>query len=71
MTSATIRPVGSTGGRHADARGYGLILFASILLLVVGFFNMIYGIAAIANPEPGRPPRYRKTPVRQGPPSAS
>jgi hypothetical protein len=49
MTSATIRPVGSTGGRHADGRGYGLILFASILLLVAGFFNMIYGIAAIAN----------------------
>src|ERR1019366_2294383 len=30
-------------------RGYGLILFASVLLLVIGFFNMIYGIAAIAN----------------------
>ena len=26
----------------------GLIYFASILLLVAGFFNMIYGIAAIA-----------------------
>ena len=49
MTSATIKPAGSTGGRHADGRGYGLILFASILLLVAGFFNMIYGIAAIAN----------------------
>ena len=32
----------------ADA-GHGLILFAAVLLLVVGFFNMIYGIAAIAN----------------------
>jgi len=49
MTSATMRPVGSTGGRHADGRGYGLVLFAAILLLVAGFFNMIYGIAAIAN----------------------
>ena len=49
MTSATTRPAGSTGGRHADGRGYGLILFASILLLVAGFFNMLYGIAAIAN----------------------
>jgi len=49
MTSATIKPASGEGGRHADGRGYGLILFASVLLLVVGFFNMIYGIAAIAN----------------------
>jgi hypothetical protein len=26
-----------------------MVFFAAILLLVVGFFNMIYGIAAIAN----------------------
>ena len=49
MTSATVRPDSGAGGRHAEGRGYGLIFFASILLLVVGFFNMIYGIAAIAN----------------------
>ena len=49
MSTATRKPVGSTGGRHADGRGYGLILFASILLFVAGFFNMLYGIAAIAN----------------------
>jgi len=49
MTSATTRPVGSTGGRHAEGRGYGLVFFAAILLFVAGFFNMIYGIAAIAN----------------------
>jgi hypothetical protein len=49
MTSATIRPDSGAGGRHAEGRGYGLVFFASILLLVVGFFNMIYGIAAIAN----------------------
>jgi hypothetical protein len=35
--------------RHAAGHGYGLILFASILLLVIGCFNLIYGIAAIAN----------------------
>src|SRR5689334_15651298 len=28
--------------------GYGLVLFASILLLVIGCFNLIYGIAAVA-----------------------
>jgi hypothetical protein len=44
-----MKPAGETSGRHAEGRGYGLILFASILLLVIGFFNMIYGIAAIAN----------------------
>jgi hypothetical protein len=49
MSTATIKPAGSTGGRHAEGRGYGLVFFASILLLIVGFFNMIYGIAAIAN----------------------
>ena len=49
MTSTTFRPAGSTGGRHAEGRGLGLVMFGSILLLIAGFFNMIYGIAAIAN----------------------
>ncbi len=47
MTSATIKP--GTGGRHAQGHGHGLVLFASILLVVVGCFNLIYGIAAVAN----------------------
>ena len=49
MTSATIKPASGAGGRHAEGHGYGLVLFAAVLLLVVGFFNMLYGIAAIAN----------------------
>ena len=49
MTSATIRPASGAGGRHVEGRGYGLIIFAAVVLLVLGFFNMIYGIAAIAN----------------------
>ena len=49
MTSLTTRPQSSAGGRYAEGRGYGMVLFASILLLIIGFFNMIYGIAAIAN----------------------
>ena len=49
MTSSTTQPAWSTGGREAEGRGYGLLLFAAVLLLVLGFFNMIYGIAAIAN----------------------
>jgi hypothetical protein len=48
VSSATIRSDSSAGGRRAEGRGYGLIFFASILLLVVGFFNLIYGIAGIA-----------------------
>src|SRR5271165_993565 len=49
MTSTTYKPAGSTGGRHAESRGLGLVTFASVLLFIAGFFNMIYGIAAIAN----------------------
>jgi hypothetical protein len=47
MTSATTTPARGTGRRRAE--GYGLILFAVVLLLVIGFFNLIDGIAAIAN----------------------
>jgi hypothetical protein len=49
MTSATMKRDSGAGGRHAEGRGYGMIVFASILLAVIGFFNMLYGIAAIAN----------------------
>jgi hypothetical protein len=49
MASATTRPANDAGGRQAEGRGYGLVIFASVLLLVIGFFNMLYGIAAIAN----------------------
>ena len=47
MTSATTTP--ARGTRRRGGEGYGLILFAAVLLLVIGFFNMIDGIAAIAN----------------------
>ena len=49
MTSATARPAGGAGGRYAEGRGYGFVIFAAVLLSVVGFFNLIYGIAAILN----------------------
>jgi hypothetical protein len=48
MTSATMKRESGAGSR-AEGRGYGTVLFASVLLLIIGFFNMIYGIAAIAN----------------------
>ena len=49
MTSAATQPARGTGGHRAEGHGYGLILFASVLLVVAGCFNLIYGIAAIAN----------------------
>ena len=49
MTSATMRPASGTGGHHAEGRGFGLIVFASVVLAVVGFFNLLYGIAAVAD----------------------
>ena len=45
MTSAAMR---GRGSQVAEGRGYGLLIFASVLLLVVGFWNVIQGISAIA-----------------------
>ena len=42
-------PAAGEAGRHAGGHGYGLVLFASILLVIIGCFNAIQGIAAIAN----------------------
>ena len=47
MTSATMRQHGAAG-RHAEGRGLGLVIFAAVLLAVIGFFNLLDGIAAIA-----------------------
>jgi hypothetical protein len=60
MTSATYRPTGAAG-RRAEGRGYGLVIFGAVLLAVIGFFNLLDGIAAIADSHvfvgsaPGRP----------------
>ena len=48
MTSATMRPARSAGGGYTQGRGLGLIIFASVMLAVIGFFNLLDGIAAIA-----------------------
>jgi hypothetical protein len=45
MTSATIKE--ARGANRGE--GYGMVIFAAALLGVVGFFNVIDGIAAIAN----------------------
>jgi hypothetical protein len=50
MTPATTtQPARGTGARRAEGHGYGLVLFASVLLVMVGCFNLICGIAAIGN----------------------
>jgi hypothetical protein len=48
MPPSTTPAVGEARS-HAGGHGYGLVLFAAILLFVLGCFNMIQGIAAIAN----------------------
>ena len=46
MTTAT---EAGRGTHRRLGEGHGLIVFASVLLLILGCFNLIYGIAAIAN----------------------
>ncbi len=48
MTSAAYRSAGA-GGRYVTGQGFGLVIFAAVLLGLAGFFNLIDGIAAIAN----------------------
>lgn len=45
MTSATYKSHSATGHR---GEGHGLLMFASVLLLVLGVFNLFDGIAAVA-----------------------
>jgi hypothetical protein len=47
MPPSTTPTVGEARA-HERGHGYGLVLFGSILLVVIGCFNVIYGIAAIA-----------------------
>jgi len=46
MTSATMRHHGAAG-RHAEGRG-GMVVFAGTLVALIGFFNLLDGIVAIA-----------------------
>ena len=49
MTSATYKPARGAGGGYAEGRGLGMVVFAGVLLAVIGFFNLLDGIAALAN----------------------
>jgi hypothetical protein len=49
MMPPSTTPAAGQARRHLEDHGYGLVLFAAVLLLVVGCFNMVQGIAAVAN----------------------
>ena len=49
MSSAMARPPTDTGDYPTERRGRGLTAFASIMLFLIGFFNIIYGVAGIGN----------------------
>ena len=49
MMPPSTTPATGEARSRTGSRGYGLVLFASILLFVTGCFNIIQGIAAIAN----------------------
>ena len=49
MRPPTTTPSVGEARRHEEGRGYGMVLFASILLRVIGCFHLIQGIAAVAN----------------------
>jgi hypothetical protein len=38
MTSATIKPARSAGGGYAEGRGLGMVIFAAVMLAVIGIF---------------------------------
>jgi hypothetical protein len=46
VTSDSVRSARHSSGRRSEA--HGLIIFASVLLVVLGGFNLIDGIAAVA-----------------------
>jgi len=49
MTStATSRHVGGTYAEYETGRGHGLVIFASVVLAVLSFCNLVGGIAAIS-----------------------
>ena len=49
MTSETALPADGARRSVTKGHGYGLVLFAAILLVVAGVFNLVDGIAAVTN----------------------
>jgi len=49
VSSAPDRPAEATSYDFDDERGYGWVVFAGVLLLILGTLNFIEGLAAIGN----------------------
>ena len=49
MTSPTTGPVRGAGSRRAEGHNSGLVMFAAVVLGWAGLFNLMDGIATIAN----------------------
>ena len=49
MASTSVRPAGSDYPRGGSEKGGGWVLFAGIMIAMLGVLNVIYGIAAIGN----------------------
>ena len=49
MTSAATTPSRDAREGRAKGHGYGFVLFAAILLVIIGCFNLVDGIAAVTN----------------------
>lgn len=47
MTAQTARP-GTTSAEYGGGRGTGLLIYSAVLLGILGFFNLLDGITAIA-----------------------
>lgn len=47
MTAQTVRP-GAAPTTYDDGRHSGLLVYAAVLLAIIGFFNLLDGISAIA-----------------------
>ena len=48
MTQPTSTSAPGAAGRRTVSHGYGLVFFASVVLVITGCFNLIQGIAAAA-----------------------
>ena len=66
MAAAATSSASGMGRHRAEGHGYGPVLLASVLPVIAGCFNLIYGIAVTASdqhrlPRPGSQARLRLT----------
>jgi hypothetical protein len=47
MTAQTVRP-GTTSAEYGEGGGRGMLIFAAVVVGILGFFNLLDGISAVA-----------------------